>query len=79
MNNVKNLFINLDKKTIKIMKTGLKISFIICLIAIYILSFYLSLHTVFIYQFGILLLKESFHIAIQFIICGIIIDKIKKE
>ena len=77
MNNVKNLFINLDKKTIKIMKIGLKISFIISLIAIYILSFYLSLHTIFIYNLGILLLKESFHMAIQFIICGIVIDRIK--
>lgn len=80
MNKIKNLFYNLDKTDLKIMKIGLKICFGILIIAIFLLSFYLFFsHRFFFYELGISILKLSTYIAVEFIICGIVVDKLKKQ
>lgn len=70
---------NLDKLTYKIMGYGLIFSSIITFIAVSILILYIFLGINFFYHLGIALIKSSFYIGTQFIICGIIVDSIKKN
>ena len=72
-------FKNLDKVTYKIMKTGLKISFYLCIIASLILLIYNSTYSLNTYYIGLALLKLSFYFIIEFIICGFVVDNIKKQ
>ena len=70
---------HLDKLTYKIMNNGLFFSFILSLIATLILCTYLSNGLSFEYNLGILLIKLSFTIAVEFIVCGVIVDFIKNK
>ena len=70
---------NLDKDTYKIMKYGLMFSAFVTLISTLILFTYIFINTVFLYHLGLSLLKLSFSFATQFIICGIIVDSIRKN
>ena len=80
MNKLKDLFSNLDKTDFKIMKIGLKICFGILGIAIMLLSYYLFFsHHFFLYELGISIFKLSTYFAVEFIICGIVADKLKKQ
>ena len=79
MEKIKNLFENLDKLDLKIMKNGIKFCFVLAVIAIIILSFYLSIHNAFLYELGIAVFKLSTYIAAEFVVCGIIVDKIKEQ
>lgn len=80
MKQLKNLFNNLDKTDLKIMKFGIKICFGILLIAILLLSSYLFyVHNFFLYDLGIAILKLSTYFAVEFIICGIVADMVKRQ
>lgn len=80
MNKLKDLFHNLDKTGLKIMKIGIKICFGILGIAIVLLSSYLLFsHNFFLYELGLSILKLSTYFAVEFVICGIIADKLKKQ
>lgn len=70
---------NLDKDTYKIMKYGLLFSGIICLAAVGILLAYIFLGTSLFYHLGLTLIKSSFTFAVEFIICGIVVDFIRKQ
>lgn len=70
---------NLDKVTYKIMKYGLLFSSIVCLAAVGVLLSYIFLGINFFYHFGIILMKSSFTFAVEFILCGIAVDFIKKQ
>ena len=71
---------NLDKLTYKIMKLGIKFCFGICVLSILVLLTYLLLfNTPYLYYCGLLLFRISCIFAIEFIICGIVVDSIKKE
>ena len=77
---IKNIFSNLDKLDLKIMKIGLKISYSIIIISTYILAInLLFIHTHTFYSIGILFVKISLYFAISFIICGIVVDGIKNK
>lgn len=76
---IKNSFKNIDSINLKIIKKGLKISFLIMLFALLILVCYItSSKSLFTYYIGISLFKTSLYFGIEFIICGIVIDSIKK-
>ena len=80
MDKVKNLFNNLDKTDLKIMKIGLKVCFGILILGIILLTFYLfAIHNFFLYELGLTILKLSFYFFVEFIICGIVADKVKKQ
>ena len=70
---------NLDKVTYKIIKYGLLFSTSVGLIATTFLCSYIILGVTFFYYLGITLIKESFFLAVEFIVCGIIVDSIKKQ
>ncbi len=77
---LKNLFNNLDELDLKIMKIGIKICIGISLVAILILSFYLfTVHSFFLYELGLTILKLSSYFLVEFIICGIVADMVKKQ
>ena len=77
---VEETFKNLDKITSKIMKKGLKFCFGICLIASIILITYNMLKlSPFTYYIGISLLRLSIIFSTEFIICGLVVDGIKKQ
>lgn len=75
-----NTYKNLEGKTIKILKNGLKFSFIICLLSILILLTYIFFFTYpTLYYIGLLMFQLSLSFAIEFIICAVVVDSIKKN
>ena len=75
-----NTFKELDKLTFKIMKYGLKFCFGICIFSILILATYnLLILSPSLYYIGLLLFKISIIFSIEFIICGLVVDGIKKQ
>ncbi len=77
MEKIKKLFINIDKKDLKIMKLGLIFSLIISIVGTLLLSYNLIfVHTLFLYKIGLSVVKLGCYFAVEFIVCGIIVDKI---
>lgn len=77
---LKELITNLDKTDLKIMKYGLKICLGILIFSVMLLSFYLNAtYNVFLYQLGMTIFRISTYIAVEFVVCGIVVDTIKKE
>ena len=75
-----SLYKHLDKKICKIMKYGLIFCSILGIFSTLILLIYsFTFPSPFFYYIGIDLLKLSLIFAIEFIICGFIVDGIKKE
>lgn len=75
-----NTYKSLDSKTLKILRNGLKFSFIICLLSIFILLTYIFFFTFpTLYYIGLLIFQLSLSFAIEFIICAIVVDSIKKN
>ena len=70
-------FKNLNKDTIKVMKYGLLFSGIICLISVCILLLYIFIGINLFYYLGLSLIKSGFTFAVEFIICGFIVDFIR--
>ena len=70
---------NLDKDTYKIMKYGFLFSSLVALTAVVVLFSYIFFGVSFLYHLGILLIESSFTFAVEFIICGIVVDFIRKH
>lgn len=80
INNIINNFKNLDKLARKIMKNGLKFCSILGIIALVLLITYnLSFTVPIIFSVGFGLFKLSMIFGIEFIICGFVADKVKKQ
>lgn len=79
MNKFKDFFKNIDELDLKIMKKGLKFSFFLLSISVCLLLFYLILNKdLLLYNIGLSLFKVSTYFGIEFIVCGVIVDSIKK-
>ena len=75
-----NSFKNLEKLTCTIMKKGFKFCFFISLISCIILFTYISFSLdPFIYYIGLSIFKLSLYFMVEFIICGFVVDNIKKQ
>ena len=71
---------NIDKNILKIMFSGFKFSFIICILSCFIsLSYILNPVSHILYNSGIILFKTSITFAVSFFVCGFAIDKIKNN
>jgi len=70
---------NLDKETFKIIKYGLFFCTCIALAAVAVLLTYIFLGSIFFYHLGLVLIKSSFTFAVEFVICGIVVDFIRKK
>ena len=78
MQKIISILKNLDKDTYKIMKYGLLFSGLVCLAAIGILLGYIFLGINLLYHLGLILIQSSFTFAVEFVICGIVVDSLKK-
>ena len=77
---IKDLFLNVDNKIIKLIKIGLKISLFILLIGFIFLTTYLFwVHNYILFKIGILIFELSLYFAADFIVSGIAVDSIKKQ
>lgn len=65
--------------TNSIIKTGINFCNFLCLIAISILITYLISKVPFLYYIGITIFRLSIIFCIEFIICGFVVDGIKKQ
>ena len=75
-----NSFKSLDNLTKLIMSHGLKFCFIICIISFAILLTYNFSFTIpMLFTIGFILFKLSLIWGIEFIICGFVVDGIKKQ
>ena len=73
-------FKHFDKITFKILKNGLTFCFAICILSVLILFTYnFAFPSPFIYYIGINLFKLSLIFGIEFIVCGFVVDGIKKQ
>lgn len=80
VNNIINSFKNLDKLVKKIMKIGLKFCSILGMISLIILVTYnLSFTVPIVFTIGLILFKLSLTFGIEFVICGFVADRIKKQ
>lgn len=74
------VFKNLDKLTYKIMYNGLKFCFAICILSVLILLAYsFAFTSPSMFYIGINLFKLSLIFAIEFVVCGFVVDGIKKQ
>ena len=80
LDSIINNFKNLDKKIRNIMKYGFLFSFLSCLLSVVILCTYHKLNTSpILFTIGALLFKTSLMFFSDFIICGLVFDKIIKQ
>lgn len=70
---------HIDEKVLAIVKKGLKVSFIFCLLAILILVTYNTIGEPNAYYIGLSLLKSGLFFVVGFIICGVAFSKIMNE
>lgn len=76
--NIINNFKDLNKLTKTIMKNGLRFCSILGIISLIILVTYnLSFTTPIVFTLGFILFRLSLIFGVEFIICGLIVDKIK--
>ena len=78
--NIKKIFKNLDKTALHILKNGLFFCFAICIVSILLLLVYqFFIDNLLIFEIGFTLFKCSLIFAIEFIVCAIAADTIKKQ
>lgn len=70
---------NIDKNILRIVKNGLKISFVFCLFAVFVLATYTTIGEPNVYYIGISLLKSGMFYIVGFIIFGIAFNKIIRD
>ena len=70
---------NFEKTTNFIIRSGLSFCSFLCLISLSILCTYLISKAPLIYYIGISILRLSIIFSIEFIICGFVVDGIKKQ
>ena len=76
--NILNSFKSLDKLTKIIMKNGLKFCSILGIFSLIILVTYnLSFTIPILFTIGFIMFKLSLIFGVEFVICGIVVDKIK--
>ena len=78
--NILDSYRNLDNITHKIMKKGFYFCFTLCIIScIILLTYEIFFSYPSIYYIGLSLLKLSIYFMIEFIVCGFVVDNIKKQ
>ncbi len=77
---LKDIFGNLEKQTKRIIKVGVQFCFILCIISLAILLTYdFAFSSPSLYDIGITLFNMSAMFAVEFLICGIVVDSLKKR
>lgn len=80
INKIINYFKNIDKLTYKIMKYGLVSCFILSFFsALMLITYNLANTSPDVFYIGLALFKLSCSFSVEFIVCGIVADSIKKQ
>ena len=80
MKKILDIFKNIDKKVFTIMKYGLMFCFSVCIISILILFTYEVINaSPFVYYIGLSMFRLSTIYAIEFVICALVADYLKKS
>ena len=80
INKIMGYFKNLDKLTYKIMKCGLVGCFILCIFSVLMFFTYILANTSpNVFHIGLSLFRLSCTFSVEFIVCGIVADSIKKQ
>ncbi|MCI9016464.1 MAG: hypothetical protein HFJ53_04815 [Clostridia bacterium] len=74
-----NKFNTMEVKVKHIMKHGISFSFSVCLFSIFLLICYSFIKSPIIYEIGIAIFNLGLFLVVEFIICGIAVDTIKKQ
>jgi len=76
----KETITNIDKKVLKVINCGFNCCLLIAFIACFILlTYHFNLKSPDLYYSGLLLFKTSIFFFVDFIICGVAVDTIRKE
>ena len=78
MRNILNELKNFDKRILKLMNSGIRFSFIFCLISTFILAIYKTVHIPNLFYIGISLFESSLFFFVAFIAYGFIFNRMKK-
>lgn len=70
---------SLEKTVKKIMKYGFLFSFLVCMISMFVLLAYEHFNHPDLYYIGLSVFQLSLFLTVEFIICGIAVDTIKKQ
>lgn len=77
---MKHTFQKLETQTKTIMKNGIQFCFFLCIISLIVLLTYdFIVENPLLFDIGILLFKMSSFFSIEFLICGIVVDSLKKN
>lgn len=77
MKKIKNIFLDLNKLDLKIMKNGLLFSLVISVLGALLLFInIISVHTIILFEIGLAIIKLSLYFSVEFVVCGVIVDKI---
>lgn len=78
--NILNSFKNLEDITYKIMKKGISYCLVLSMISCLILLAYIFLFlSPTVYYMGFSLFRLSLYFTVEFIVCGFVVDNIKKQ
>ena len=79
-NKIKDTLNNLDQKTKLIIKNGITSCIILCILSISLLITYIFWFSIpIIFNIGIMLFQISLLFSVEFLICGIVVDSLKKR
>lgn len=70
-------FKTMDSSIQNVLQVGLKFCFILCLIATFSLSIYLTVHNPYSFYFGINIFSSALFFSVFFVICSIFVDTMK--
>lgn len=78
--NLLNYLKKVDADTYQIIKKGLKFSFVLCILSAILLFAYTGIFiSPYVYYIGLSLFKLSCYLGLEFIVCGLVMDTIKKK
>lgn len=79
-NKIKDILNNLDVKTKVIIKNGFKFCTFLCLFSLFLLITYIFWFSVpLVFYIGIMLFQMSLLFSVEFLVCGIVVDSLKKR
>ena len=78
MNKLLEEFKNIDKSILKLMKSGIKFSFVFCLFATLVLATYETVHIPILLSIGFSLFKTSLFFFVAFITYAFAFDSVRK-
>ena len=79
-NKINNIINNLDFKTKVIIKNGFKFCTFLCAISLFLLVTYIFWFSIpWVFNIGIMIFEMSLLFSVEFLVCGIVVDSLKKR